>query len=571
MSQALYRKWRPRLWDQVVGQDHVVRTLQNAIRTGRVGHAYLFAGPRGTGKTTTARLLAKAVNCLDPDVQNRPCDHCEHCQSVNDGRFLDLIEIDAASNTSVDDVRDLRDKINFSPTQGSFKVYIIDEVHMLSTAAFNALLKTLEEPPPHAIFILATTEMHKIPATVLSRCQRHEFRRIPVDEIVGQLKMLCQQEMIGIDEDALVLIARQSTGSMRDAISLLDQLSSMGGQITLETAQKVLGTATNQLVIELVDAILSHRADLGLNCIHRALDSGSDPRQFARQMVDYLRGLLLIRLGNPDQVEATPEVRQQMASHAKVIDLERLLDAIRLFNTAAADTRSGWQPGLLLELALAEAVEEKQAVPALARAEPTPQTPTPAPKASIHKATPSETPAPAARVEPAPEPEAPATEKPAAHSATKHPTDVPAKKGGTAQPEPRTQAQPEAVEPAPADPSKKYTFQDILHHWPRIRAVVKKARVQTEGLMNSCKPLAIKEGVLILGFSTDLLKKKMEAGDNVLVIRQGIYQVMGCEVPVACVVMNSKASTDLPSDFDVEGDGIVGTALNLGGKIVQKD
>jgi DNA polymerase-3 subunit gamma/tau len=177
MSQALYRKWRPHLWAEVVGQEHVVRTLQNAIRSGRVGHAYLFAGPRGTGKTTSARLLAKAVNCLEEDITQRPCDRCAHCQSVNDGRFLDLVEIDAASNTSVDDIRELRDTINFSPSQGRFKVYIIDEVHMLSTAAFNALLKTLEEPPPHAIFILATTEVHKIPATVLSRCQRHPCRR----------------------------------------------------------------------------------------------------------------------------------------------------------------------------------------------------------------------------------------------------------------------------------------------------------------------------------------------------------------------------------------------------------
>src|ERR1035437_905673 len=240
MSQALYRKWRPHLWEQVVGEDHVVRTLQNAIRNERVGHAYLFAGPRGTGKTTTARLLAKAVNCLDPNIQNRPCDHCEHCVSVNEGRFMDLIELDAASNTSVDDVRDLRDKINFSPSQGRYKVYIIDEVHMLSTAAFNALLKTLEEPPPHAIFILATTEEHKIPATVLSRCQQHEFRRIPVNQIVSYLKRMCDEEKLEIEPEALTLIARQSTGSLRDAISLLDQLALTGEKISLATAQTVL-------------------------------------------------------------------------------------------------------------------------------------------------------------------------------------------------------------------------------------------------------------------------------------------------------------------------------------------
>jgi DNA polymerase-3 subunit gamma/tau len=190
MSQALYRKYRPKEWDEVMGQDHIVTTLKNAISADRVAHAYLFAGSRGTGKTTLARLLAKAVNCLNKDAKKRPDNDCEHCKAVNENRFLDLIEIDAASNTSVDDVRDLRDKINFSPSQGKYKIYIIDEVHMLSTAAFNALLKTLEEPPPHAIFVLATTEIHKIPATVLSRCQRHEFRRVPVDEIVTNLKKI---------------------------------------------------------------------------------------------------------------------------------------------------------------------------------------------------------------------------------------------------------------------------------------------------------------------------------------------------------------------------------------------
>jgi len=571
MSQALYRKWRPHLWEQVVGQDHVVRTLQNAIRNERVGHAYLFAGPRGTGKTTTARLLAKAVNCLDPNIQNRPCDHCEHCVSVNEGRFMDLIEIDAASNTSVDDVRDLRDKINFSPSQGRYKVYIIDEVHMLSTAAFNALLKTLEEPPPHAIFILATTEMHKIPATVLSRCQRHEFRRIPVPEISAQLKMLCKQEKIKIDEDALLLIARQATGSMRDAISLLDQLSSTGERITLETAQKVLGTATNQIVIEMVDSIQNRQAGLGLDCIQRALDSGSDPRQFARQMVDYLRGLLLIRLAeSPDQVEATPETRQQMVRHAEGFELPELLEAIRLFNTAATDTRSGWQPGLLLELALAEAVEEKTVLPPGRSAAPSAAAiRTPISESHLHQAgTPAQPPAAAPTAEAV---TAPVEVKPAQSTQVKKPTAVPETPPAVKEPQ-TPPSRPAEVSPGPAaSPLQKNTFQDILQNWPRIRAVVKKARVQTEGLMNSCKPLTIKDGVLVLGFSTDLLKKKMETGDNVLVIRQGIYTVLSIEIPILCVVMNNKTNIDLPSDFDIEGDGIVGTALNLGGKIVQKD
>jgi len=258
MTKALYNKWRPQKWDEVVGQQHIIQTLRNAVVAGRVVHAYLFAGPRGTGKTTAARLLAKAVNCLDPDPAARPCNACAHCLAVNEGRFLDLIEIDAASNTSVEDVRDLRDKINFTPNQGQYKVYIIDEVHMLSTAAFNALLKTLEEPPAHAIFILATTEIHKIPATVLSRCQRHEFRRVPVDDIVGQLKKIAESERLNAEPEALTLIARQSAGGMRDAISLLDQMASTGKESTLDLTQNVLGTATSQTVIGLVSAVLEH-------------------------------------------------------------------------------------------------------------------------------------------------------------------------------------------------------------------------------------------------------------------------------------------------------------------------
>ncbi|HEX9012780.1 MAG TPA: DNA polymerase III subunit gamma/tau, partial [Anaerolineaceae bacterium] len=357
MTQSLYRKWRPREWDQVVGQDPVITTLHHAVVSGRVGHAYLFAGARGTGKTTTARILAKAVNCLNPDPGERPCNQCDHCNAVNEGRFLDLIEIDAASNTSVEDVRDLRDKINFAPNQGKYKVYIIDEVHMLSTPAFNALLKTLEEPPPHAMFILATTEIHKIPATVLSRCQRYEFRRVPVAKIVSELERLSGQEGFQFEPEALTLIARQATGSFRDAISLLDQLASTGETITLARAQEVLGTAASQAVISLVQALAERSPSAGLNRIHAALDAGTDARQFARQVVDYLRGLLLIQMGNEREVEATPDVRDQMRLLAAQFDNGHLLEMIRLFNTAATDQRAvGWQPGLPLELAFAEAV-----------------------------------------------------------------------------------------------------------------------------------------------------------------------------------------------------------------------
>ena len=536
MTQALYRKWRPRKWDQVVAQDHVTKTLRNAIQADKVGHAYLFSGPRGTGKTTTARLLAKAVNCLSPDLANRPCDECKNCLAVNEGRYLDLIEIDAASNTSVEDIRDLRDKINFSPSEGRFKVYIIDEVHMLSTAAFNALLKTLEEPPAHAIFILATTEVHKIPATVLSRCQRHEFRRIPVMEIVGTLKHLCEQEKITADEDALILIARQSTGAMRDGISLLDQLASTGERITLDLAQLVLGTATNQLVIDLVNAMRDRDTAHGLEVIHRALDGGSDPRQYARQVVEYLRNLLLIRMGNEKQVDATKEGRDLMRKHSQSIETPVLMEWIRLFNNAINDLRTSWQPGMALELAFAQSVGCSSEVVVIA------------PKREPEKAK--------AEVEE----KHPVFQK----TAVANPTFE--KTASRVQPEePVAQTK---TEKAPG--GSTITTQDIQSNWNTIRAEIKSRRSQTEALLNSQKLIQVKEGTLIIGFASEVLKSKMETAENLEVTRQAIQKILKADLAINCTVVSGKLSAS-SVDLDVDSDGIVGTALNLGGKLVHRE
>ncbi len=555
MSQALYRKWRPRQWDQVIGQDHLIQTLHNAVKSGRVGHAYLFAGPRGTGKTTTARLLAKAVNCLDEDLGNRPCDQCAHCTAVNENRFLDLIEIDAASNTSVEDVRDLRDKINFSPSQGRFKVYIIDEVHMLSTAAFNALLKTLEEPPAHAIFILATTEIHKIPATVLSRCQRYEFRRVPVGLIAGLLREKAKEENLSVDEEALLLIARQATGSFRDAISLLDQLTSTGQNVTLAEAQVVLGTATNEKVLGLVESILARDAAAGFQCIQSALDSGSDARQFARQVVEYLRGLLLVRMNNAALIDATAEMRAQMANHAGRFDTAGLLEAIRAFNAASADTRSNWQPGLGLELALAEAVSEKPAAVVTVAKAPAAQ--------PISHATAQPVAQPVARtVQPAEPAVEPVSQRATAEVEKQTPQAQSGKGAGT-------------VEPLPAEHGGESSGQgsdlgQIRQSWARIRQVVRQRSALTAAALNSCRTFTIKDGILVLGYQNDLLKSKMETEDNLALLKAALQGVLGVSMPVRCVVIGNKTTLEA-DDLDIDSDGMVRTALDLGGEIVYKE
>jgi DNA polymerase-3 subunit gamma/tau len=514
MTQALYRKYRPKGWDAVIGQDHVVQTLTNSIKADRVGHAYLFAGPRGTGKTTVARLLAKAVNCLNEDPGQRPDNSCDHCKAVNENRFMDLIEIDAASNTSVDDVRDLREKINFSPSQGKYKIYIIDEVHMLSTAAFNALLKTLEEPPPHAIFVLATTEIHKIPATVLSRCQRHEFRRVPVDEIVANLKHIVQAENLQADEEALTLIARQSAGGMRDAQSLLDQLSSTGTTITLALAQQVLGTATSKTVLDVIDSVLDHQPAHGLETIHKALDSGADPRSLARQIVEYTRGLMLIQMGNIDQVEATREVKTQMDAHAKSFNSADVLRMMKIFNNAATDLRGGWQPSLSLELALAEVMEAPEVAQPAAPRQTRPQ------------------PATAQKAEPRPE-----------------------VKNDAAKEEPQTQEK--AV----------LNAGDIVKAWKPLAATLPKSHANLSALLNSVRMIDIQGKTLVLGLASDVLVSKIDKPDQIEMIQKLIKDHFNVDVAVKCIVTNAKGK--IPPN--IAQDGMVATAIQQGGEIVDMD
>jgi DNA polymerase-3 subunit gamma/tau len=349
----------------MVGQEHITRTLRNALKSGRVRHAYLFSGPRGTGKTTTARLLAKAVNCQHPDPDVRPCNECPACLAVNEGRYLDLIEIDAATHTSVDDVRDLRDKIAFAPGEGKYKVYIIDEVHRFSGAAFDALLKTLEEPPPHAIFVLATTEIDKVPATIKSRSLQFEFRRFSVTEVADRLQKIIDAEAIRAERAALELIAREGTGSMRDSISLLDQIVTDPVElITVSLVEGILGTAASGAVRDLVDALIVGDASAGLGIIHTAIDAGVDPRQFGGQIVEHLRRVLLAQTAGEGALETSETEMSDLHRQALRLPRATTIRAVRAFNDAVNGMRGGWLPQLGLELAYLDALRDVPDAPA---------------------------------------------------------------------------------------------------------------------------------------------------------------------------------------------------------------
>ena len=368
MAEVFYRKWRPKSLSEVVGQDAITKTLRHAVAQGRIAHAYLFCGTRGTGKTSTARILAKAINCLSPR-DGEPDNECHICVGINEARSLDLIEIDAASNRGIDDIRELSDKVRFSPNESRYKIYIIDEVHMLTEPAFNALLKTLEEPPAHAVFILATTEAHKVPLTIISRCQRYDFRRIPIEQMVAKLADISSQEGIEVSDDALHLVARIANGGLRDAENLLEQVAvSYGSPVGEDDVRQLLGLGGDEMALELVGHIIGKSVKDGIATISGASEQGTDLRQLLRGTLEYLRALLLIKTGAGASFGYSDEIMGRLNGLAADAPMEQLVRALKVF--AGVSMRRDVASTLPLELAMVESATEPEPVAVAAPAPP---------------------------------------------------------------------------------------------------------------------------------------------------------------------------------------------------------
>ncbi len=358
-SQSLYRKWRSQTFDDLIGQEPIIRTLKNALKSDNVKHAYLFTGPRGTGKTSTARLLAKTVNCSNPK-DGEPCNECLQCREITAGNSFNVIEIDAASNRGIDNIRDLREKVMMPPSTGKYKVYVLDEAHMLTTEAFNALLKTLEEPPPYAIFVLATTDVHKMLPTVLSRCQRFDFKRISTRQIVKHLLYVSEQENIKLERSAAELIARSAAGGMRDALSLLDQaIAYAGEEISLVQVQVMLGVADPRAIFKLITCIAECNSSAVLHLIHELSEAGADLRQINAQVVEYWRALMLSRAGADATsiLDLTEDEAHDVKQLTQLFTLEELTECARIFAHNDLIQKNQGTPQLALELAALECIE----------------------------------------------------------------------------------------------------------------------------------------------------------------------------------------------------------------------
>lgn len=559
-SEVLYRKWRPQAFSEVVGQPHVTTTLASAVRAGRVGHAYLFSGPRGTGKTSTGRILAKAVNCTAP-VDGEPCNACEACVSIADGRCMDVIEIDAASNRGIDDIRSLREKVSYAAGSVRRKVYVVDEVHMLTEAASNALLKTLEEPPPHVMFVLATTEFHKVLPTITSRCQCFNFRRLSVDSIIERLRLVAEREGVEVDDDSLVLIARFASGSLRDAENLIQQLvSNVGRRLTAETVRMALGISDESRVSRLVERLVARDLAGALGTLHEASQSGVDLRQFGRQTVSSLRNLLLVKSGCGDAVEVGPDERAGLEQLAATTDLRALADATRLFSEAS--TRDSSQQLLTLELACVDSIMTR--VPASATPESAAK---PAEERTPLRQAPGNLRKDRLRVQPGRSSESASvrtgnTPGPAPGQAESKPEPEPSTEAPVREaPEPTVEAAEASVnETSPAETEKSAErsgptrdeqtvpqgeLASIQARWKEyvdsLRGLGSTGNLDAF-LRSACEPVAIEGDVLVLEFLHAFHKSKVEEQKYKYIMENQLEKFFGRAYKVSCVLQEQDAA-----------------------------
>ncbi|WP_129631271.1 DNA polymerase III subunit gamma/tau [Candidatus Oscillochloris fontis] len=555
-SQSLYRKWRSQTFAELIGQEHVVQTLRNAIIEERVAHAYLFTGPRGVGKTTMARLLAKAVNCTDPNPAARPCGQCAACVAIAEGRAVDVIEMDAASHTSVEDAREIIERVQFRPAEMRSKVYIIDETHMLSTAAFNALLKTLEEPPDHAIFILATTEVHKVPATILSRCQRFTFTRHGIAATSSHLHQIASAEGLRLEAGVAEAIARAATGSMRDALGVLEQLASFGqGAITLEQVHSLLGMTAAAEVSALIEALLNADVGAALRAVNGVAEQGADVRQFTRDVVERLRTLLLFRATNDRSLlDVGEDELRNLEVWAQHADTGDLVEWIKLLSGLDYQLRTTPYGHLPLELAVVEALvapkrPEVSVAPRTAskRTEPVRRSEAGVlawhPEAGVPVVAPAQPPPPDVVVAP-----------------MLRPVDL-----DDFAPSPRASrglsASPEEFQAANAELS---LLERIEAEWDTIKRNVRPHSPTVQALLNSIRPIDVEGNTIVLLATSSFHKDNLERASNTKLVEQVINKQLGGTFAIRCTIETKAEARDIRGQIrHARNDEHVRFALNI--------
>ena len=545
-AQVFYRKWRPASFNELVGQDHVSSTLRQSLKQGRVSHSYLFCGPRGSGKTTTARIIAKAVNCLNAE-DGDPCDICDNCRSISAGQFMDIIELDAASNRGIDEIRDIREKVNFAPAQGKRKVYIIDEAHMLTDAASNAFLKTLEEPPPHVIFVMCTTEAHRILPTIISRCQRFDFRRIGSDLIYGRLTGITEAEGVNVDPEAIRLVARHASGSLRDAENLLEQLvvSSAGG-VTLKQVEELLGLDNGESSLDLVRYLLMGNTSAALSAVNQAAWNGTDLRQLHKQCTELLRAVMHLQWGSEKVLDLSDDVIVQLKELIGELPAWRIVRGLKVWGDV--NMRYDAPSTLPLELAVVEICENT--IPSDVPSTPT----TAAPPARV-----SAQPRPArAPIGIAPQPRSsPDERRPAAAGPANNVRPTPGQRQTSADPAPISELG-----------TKWLAAVKVLNR-------LKGKKYNLGALLRDCKPNAVSlEGTtLVLGFSNkanlERMQEEMDDPGSRRQVSQAVTDSFGTAYEFRLTMANG-SGTAANTAKTAQQSSLVRTALGMGARVLEE-